>query len=65
MSAATRAGRPVTAMTEGEVRFLRKCVRFELGLRSTRPQPVVPEVITTWKRAEAIRELAKSFTESE
>lgn len=49
-------------MNEEDTRYLRRCVRYELGLRSTRPSyEDMPSI--TKSRAKWLREFAKTFVQ--
>lgn len=56
------------ALTRDEVRYLRKCVKHELGLRRTKPTyseyasfQALTGTGAAFKRAKYIRDLAKTF----
>jgi hypothetical protein len=49
---------PVDSLDQYEVRFLRKCVRYELKLRGNKPWPGYE---VKQERGEYLRRLAKTF----
>jgi hypothetical protein len=62
-SPGTRAAGIVPPLSENEVRFLRRCVRYLLDHRGRRPS--YSDLGITPNKAQEIRELANTFVEQD